>query len=78
MARVPTLTTGTRVRVKGNPSGITLRSTTGEIVKPDERDGYYIVRLDEPAIVYDVPDTGQEISEIVEAAENLDVIKPAG
>jgi hypothetical protein len=78
MTRVPTLTIGTRVRFKGNPSGITLRSDTGEVVRTDRQDGYYIVRLDEPAIVHDVPDTGQEISEIVEAAENLDVIKPAG
>ena len=69
-----TISIGTRIRIKGNPSGIQLRSDTGEIVRFDEQDGYVIVRLDDPALVYDVPDTGEEISEIVEAIENLQAI----
>lgn len=67
------LSIGTRVRIRGNPSGIQLRSGTGEIIRQDEKDGYFIIRLDEPAISYDDPGTEQEISESVEDADNLDV-----
>jgi hypothetical protein len=73
-----TLTTGTRVKIKGSPSGIELRSSTGTIVRRDCMDGYYIVRLDEPALVYDLPDTGEEINEVVEAIDNLEVMQPDG
>jgi hypothetical protein len=72
-----TLAIGTRVRIKGNPSGIQLRAHTGKIIRHDEMDGYVIVQLDEPAISYDDPGTEEDISEIIEAADNLDVIEPA-
>jgi hypothetical protein len=71
------LATGTSVQIKGNPSGIELRSSTGTIVRRDHMGGYYIVRLDEPALVYDVPGTGEEINEIVEVIDNLEVIEPS-
>jgi hypothetical protein len=42
------ITVGTRVRVRGNPSGVSLRVATGTVTRLDDGDGYYIVRLDEP------------------------------
>lgn len=68
-----TLAIGTRVRVRGNPSGIELQVNTGEIIRRDQMDGYVIIRLDEPTISYDDPAPEEEISEIVEAADNLEV-----
>jgi hypothetical protein len=53
-------------------------SSTGTIVRQDGMDGYYIIRFDEPALVYDVPDTGEEISEVVEAIDNPQVMQPDG
>lgn len=76
MTEIRNLSPGARVRVKGNPSGIELRSANGEIVWRDSQDGYFIVRLDEPALVCDVPDIGEEITEIVEAIDNLEMIQP--
>ena len=68
---------GTRVRLHSHPIGLILTSFTGSIVGPDPLwDGYYIIRLDEPA--YQKPKTldapAEPLSDIREAGDNLDVI----
>lgn len=71
----PILREGTRVRLRAPTWGLTLRSDTGRVVCADEDDGYYVVRLDQPAS-YD-HGTGQpvELVEIVEASDNMDVLE---
>jgi hypothetical protein len=68
---------GTRVRLRAPDPGLSLRSDLGTIIGPDEYNGslgYYIVRLDTPAL-YDhggqVPET---LDEVVELVDNMDVI----
>ena len=70
----PILHKGTRVRLRAPTWGLTLRSDIGTVVGPDEDDGYYVVRLDQPAL-YD-HGTGQleELTEVVEASDNLDIL----
>ena len=68
------LAVGTRVRLRAPSSFVELRSALGRIVRPDEWDGYYIVRLDRPAL-YHAPDgSTQELDEIREAADNMDIV----
>lgn len=69
-----TLQPGTRVQVRGEPIGVTLRNFTGEIVRPDKWEGYYIIRLDAPAIYHHADGSVQDLWEIREDAENLRVI----
>ncbi len=71
----PVLRKGTRVRLRAPTWGLTLRSDTGRVVRPDEDDGYYVVRLDRPAL-YD-HGTGRpvELAEVVEASDNMDVLE---
>lgn len=71
----PTFKVGDRVRIGGNPSGITLRSHLGVVTGPDpEWQGYYLVRLDEPATDWD---TDEPVAEIVQAAFNLELVASA-
>jgi hypothetical protein len=66
---------GTRVLIVGEPVGIRLRSSHGTVVGPDERiEGYYIVRLDAPAVSYEPSDEGADVPEIVEYWDNLDLL----
>lgn len=72
-----TLEPGTRVRLAHPPFELTLRSDLGTIVGADPVDGdigYYIVRLDQPARFDDQVGEPEELTEIVEAADNLEVL----
>jgi len=68
---------GARVSIHGKPVGVTLNSTTGTIVKADEWDGYYIVRLDIPAIYHCADGRTESIQDIREAGDNLTVLPPS-
>jgi hypothetical protein len=49
------LKAGTRVRLRGEPIGLTLRGTTGRIVRRDDLEGFAIIRLDQAALCDDAP-----------------------
>ncbi|HET9014947.1 MAG TPA: hypothetical protein VFN57_05085 [Thermomicrobiaceae bacterium] len=75
MVRETQLRPGTRVRIVGKPVGIRLRSSRGTVVGPDDRlEGYYIVRLDAPAVSSEPSDEGADVPEIVEYWDNLDLL----
>ncbi len=65
---------GARVRLRAPSSFLELRSDTGTILRPDVWDGYYIVGLDAPAVLHHDPDPPVEVTEVAEAADNLDVL----
>ncbi len=68
------ITTGARVRVIGTPSGVKLATHLGTVVGSDqELDGYYVVRLDEPAISY-CSGADEPLPEILEADDTLIVL----
>ena len=71
----PILREGMPVRLRAPIWGLTLRWDTGRVVRPDEDDGCYVVRLDRPTL-YD-HGTGQpvELAEVVEASDNMDVLE---
>jgi hypothetical protein len=69
------LSKGTRVRLLGCPVGVTLRDADGTVVRPDTLDGYYIVRLDIPALYLGTDGHTEELSEIREAWDNLAVVR---
>jgi hypothetical protein len=66
-----TIAIGTRVLLRDHPIGLRLRSFGGTIARPDEPDGYLVVRLDEPAIYFHADGTTENLTEIVEARDNL-------
>lgn len=68
------LATGTRVRLRAPHWLLDLQANTGEVVRPDEWDGYYIVRLDRPAAYRHADGRVEELREIREAADNMDVL----
>jgi hypothetical protein len=70
----PVLEPGMRVRLRAPTWGLTLRADAGTVVAPSDSDGYYVVRLDAPAL-YD-HGTGEivELTEIVEASDNVDIL----
>jgi len=74
MATVPTLTIGTRVRLRAPVAGLELMQATGRVVQADEWTGYYIVALDAPARYRHTAEVEEEIREVREAADNLDVL----
>lgn len=63
---------GTRVRVRSASHLVDLRSSTGVVVRPDEWDGHYVIRLDEPALYHDPDGTERDLWEISEAADNME------
>lgn len=66
---------GTRVRIAGKPVGIRLRSPYGTVVGPDRQlEGYYLVRLDAPAVSREPSDEGADVPEIREYWDNLDIL----
>jgi hypothetical protein len=71
-----TIAIGTHVRLRDHPVGVRLRSFRGTVARPDDTDGYLVVRLDEPAIYFRADGTTENLSEIVEARDNL-IIEPA-
>lgn len=68
MAKNCTFHAGDRVRVRGNPMGITMSSKRATILRTSEFTGYYWLRLDKPATQWD---TNKLVTEIVEAGFNL-------
>jgi hypothetical protein len=46
----PVLHEGTRVRLRAPGWGLTLRADTGVVVRESQDDGYYVIRLDAPAL----------------------------
>jgi hypothetical protein len=68
------LATGTRVRLRAPHWLLELRADTGEVVRPDAWDGYYIVRLDRPAAYRHADGRVEELTEIREAVDNMDVL----
>lgn len=64
---------GTRVRLRGTPIPLTLRSSVGTVVGPAEgAGGYLLVRLDEPAIYHQADGTEYDLDVICEMADNLE------
>lgn len=70
-----TLKPGTRVRIHGQPSGLTLPSHDGTVVGPDPLwEGYSIVHLDVPARYHRADGGVDFLPEIREDDENLDIL----
>lgn len=69
------LRSGTRVMLRGNPVGTTLRSRTGYVVGPDSIwDGFFIVHLDQPAIYHQANGETEELAEVREGFDNLIIL----
>lgn len=77
MAIDVSLKPGTRVRLAGDVVGVTLRDASGSIVRPDTYTGYYVVRLDSPAMFHHTDGTTEDLHELVEAIDNLIVLELA-
>jgi hypothetical protein len=68
---------GTRVQLTSASHAIELRADTGTIVGPDpQNDGYYIVRLDQPALYLQADGSTTELREIVQFADNMRAVAP--
>lgn len=74
MPKLNRFLSGQHVALEGAPSGVTLTKRTGQIVRQDEWEGYYIVRLDAPAFYTDASGKREALSELREAADNLHLI----
>ena len=71
------LSPGTRVCLRAPDPGLTLRSDLGTVIGPDEYNGslgYYVVRLDAPALYDHGGDKPEVLDEVVELIDNLDII----
>lgn len=77
MAISVSLKPGTRVRLAGDVVGVMLRDAIGSVVRPDMYAGYYVVRLDSPAVFHHADGTTEDLYELVEALDNLIVLEPA-
>ena len=53
-----------------------LKADTGSVVRHDKWAGYYIVRLDRPAVYHHADGRVEELEEIREAADNLEILPP--
>ena len=73
-SRLPKLAPGTRVRLRAVAAPVELTADTGTVIRPDEFDGYYVVRLDHPAIYREAAGQTRPLSEISQDAENLDIL----
>jgi len=74
VTKLKPLAAGTRVRLRSASHLVELRSDLGRVVRADIWDGYYIVRLDQPALYHDPNGSTEELTEIREAADNMDVL----
>ena len=73
----PTLTPGMRVRLAHPGPLLTLRSDLGTLIRPDEEYGdlgYWIVRLDQPALFDDRVGEIEELQELLEMDDNLELL----
>ena len=66
---------GTRVRLTAIDRTLSLRSDTGAILGPSEWDGYYVVRLDLPAVLDERTGETEDITDVVQDEEELEVIE---
>lgn len=73
-AESATLAPGTRVRICGKPIGVTLNRSTGTVVEPDVWEGYYIIRLDVPALYHHADGREERIQTLREASDNLSIL----
>ena len=69
---------GARVRLRSAPAQTDLQGDTGSVVRRDEWAGYYIVRLDRPALYHHPDGRVEELPEICEAADNLEILSSPG
>ena len=74
------LAPGLRVQLRGDGGSFRLVKGTGTVIGPDPRwDGYWVVRLDEPATYFSADGTTEPLTEIVQADDNLFVLsEPPG
>jgi hypothetical protein len=70
----PVLEPGMRVRLRAPTWGLTLRADTGTVVEPTESDGYYVIRLDQPALYDHGTGPPEELIEVIETSDNVDVL----
>jgi hypothetical protein len=63
-----------RVRLRAPSAGLILRSDTGTVVGPDEYDGYYVIRLDQPARYDHGVGEPVELNEVIQASDNMDIL----
>jgi hypothetical protein len=77
MVQTAVIQEGTRVRILGPDSalGVTLATPFGTVVAPDEYQGYYLVRLDEPASYRHTDGYTEQIDEVREFWDNLDILE---
>lgn len=73
-AALPAIPLGARVRLRGKPICVTLRSRLGRVIEPDRSGCYDVIRLDEPAIYDNGVGETRDLHDIVEPADNLDVL----
>ena len=66
---------GTRVRLRSASHVVDLRSDTGRVVRFDPIDGMPVIRLDAPAVYHEADGGTRDLSEIVEAEENIEVLE---
>ena len=65
---------GVRVRLKERLIAVDLAANTGTVTGSDIWDGYYIVRLDQPAKHHNADGTVEDLPKIREAWDNLEVL----
>jgi hypothetical protein len=65
---------GGRVRLAAPSPLLELANDTGTVVRRDIWDGYYIVRLDAPGILRHGEGSTERVTEVAEAADNLEAI----
>jgi len=65
---------GKRVRLRSASHVLRLRSNTGRVIGRDKWNGYYVVRLDEPAIYDNGIGEPYELREVVQDIDNMDVL----
>lgn len=62
---------GQRIELQGNPVGVKLTARTGTVIRADEWEGYYIVRLDSPAYYLHPNGEVEALFELREAEDNF-------
>lgn len=73
----PVLEIGQRVRLSSGGPAVELTSVLGTVVRPDDTEGHYVIRLDAPARHFRGDGTCELLSEIVEASDNVEILGPA-
>jgi hypothetical protein len=68
---------GARVRLRAPSPGLKLTSDLGTIVGPGDYDGYFVVRLDAPALLKHHGDTPEILEEVIQLYDNMDVVPDA-